>query len=86
MQTFVVETIVFFVKRLCDAKIYDEIEKLVGIAVSWDIPGPEKRERVLLELGNIADSLKPAVIATASWVLNLALEVAVARIKAGSLK
>lgn len=86
MQTIILDTIAFFLKRLVDSKVFAVLETLVADAANWELSGPEKRERVLVDLRAVGGAIAPVVAATASWLLNLALEVAVARLKAGAQK
>jgi hypothetical protein len=82
MQNFIVSMLVYFTKRLIDGEVFDHIHHLVVSAANMDIPGDEKRKAVLLSLRDIGNDMLPALAATAGWVVNLAIEVAVAKIKA----
>lgn len=86
MNAIAIEGMIFFLKRLIDSRVYDKLESLVAEFFTADLPGETKRQRVLEALRKLGGVLAPAIAATASWLLNLALELAVARLKAGAQK
>lgn len=85
MNTWVINTIQFLVGRLIDADLHAEIINLVEAATELELPGEEKRARVLAALHSLGGKLGPIVAATAGFLLNLALEVAVAQLKAKTI-
>lgn len=81
MQTILLNALILIIKQLIDANIFKAIELLVIDAMNFDISGEEKRAKVLEQLHNISGSIAPILASTASWVINLALEAIVAKLK-----
>lgn len=81
MQSIAINAIVMLVRSMMDKKVFDELESLIIEFGNTDMPGEEKRKRVLEHLKDLNNLLLPAVAATASWMLNLALEALVAKLK-----
>ncbi len=65
-------------KIVGNASLTQNIFELVQTAASWKLSGQEKKARVMAELGQIRDDLDEI----GGWLINLAIEAAVAWIKA----
>lgn len=81
MNNFVMSFIVTLVKSLMDNGLVDALQELVEAAMDWSIPGVEKRAKVLAELSKFGGVVGAAVAATAPFLINLALEALVAKVK-----
>ena len=84
MKQIWIHLIVRLVRGLIDGGLFEQLQQLVQAATAWDIPGEERRKRVLAELAAMGGMLGAAVADTAPWLLNLALEALVARQKIAS--
>lgn len=72
----------FVVQRLVAPDLWRALEGLVEQAdADAARKGEEKREHVLGQLLSLPDPVRSALGTTASWLLNLALEAAVARLR-----
>ncbi len=68
-------------KMVTDGNLMQTIVNLVEETTNIEISGEEKKRAVIQRLKAVGGELKPIVAATAGYLLNLAVEVAVAYIK-----
>ena len=63
-----------FAKQLVGGVVFESAKRIAGTLDSKEFSGKEKRELALKELGNLG-------YAAASWVISLAIELAVAYLR-----
>lgn len=68
-------------KMVTDGSLMQTIVNLVNEMMDFNLSGEEKKREVLRHLKEIGGELQPIVAATAGYILNLAVEIAVAYIK-----
>ena len=81
MNSIVAAVLLNTMKLVTDGQLMDHIVGLVGEVSSMEISGEDKRKAVLLKLKQVGGDLQPVVLATAGYVVNLAVEVAVAYLR-----
>ena len=69
-----------FVAALIGSGLSGQIQTLVAAEVNTDKTGAEKKQAVTDGLNALTGDLKTALSSTASWALNLGIEVAVAKV------
>jgi len=84
MNKWVTAALLRIVGMLVDGKVLDEILRLVQTYFSETLSGPEKRDAVEQELRVLRGEVGEAVRETAGYLINLAIEAAVAYLKARS--
>lgn len=74
MNTLIINTISLLVKQLISGNVWNLIVTAVNEANKTEVSGEEKREQVL-------STIQPVAISISTWLINLAIETAVARLK-----
>lgn len=81
MNTIFFTLIFQAIRRIITAELFAVILKLVIAQTSSDLKGPEKKAAVMIELYSLQGVLGDSVKGFASWVLSMAVDIAVAEIK-----
>lgn len=72
--------IVILIKLIVTKSVYEKALQLVQLQFSSTISGPEKKALVLAQLKALEGELSLTVKATASWIISLAIDIAVAQL------
>ncbi|MDI1362499.1 hypothetical protein [Methylotenera sp.] len=85
MQTLFLNILFTAIRRIVTAELFAEILRLVQIETDSTLSGPQKKAAVMTELNVIKGQLGVTVSSLASWVLSMAVDIAVTEInkKAG---
>lgn len=81
MNGFLLNLLSFVIKRLVDAKLFEHIRDMVIAQVDTKLTGEQKRAAVKKELDELTGDLYDSVKSTAPYLINLAIETAVALVK-----
>lgn len=86
MNLIVANVLLNTIKIATSGKLMDATVEFVEELMDFEISGEEKRKAVLNKLKYVGGELQPIVAATAGYILSLAVEIAVAYIKAHAQK
>ncbi len=81
MNTFLFNLLSFIIKRLVAAQLFEHIRDMVNAQMDSNLTGDEKRNVVKQELSELTGALRDDFQKTAPYLINLAIESAVALIK-----
>lgn len=81
MNTFLFNLLSFIIKRLVAAELFEHIRDMVNAQMDSNLTGDEKRNVVKQELSELTGALRDDFQKTAPYLINLAIESAVALIK-----
>lgn len=84
MNPYVASALLGLLKMITSGALMDHLIEFVSEVANLQISGEDKRRAVLQRLNTIGGDLQPVIAATASYVLNLALETAVAYVRSHS--
>lgn len=84
MNAIVATVLLNTMKLITSGDLMEHVVQLVSEVASMEIAGEDKRRAVLQRLKAIGGDLQPVIAATAGYLLNLAVEVAVAYLKSRS--
>ena len=82
MNSIALSLLISFVRHLIPDDIADHIRNLVVTALDWDMPGTEKRAKVLEDLYSMGGDVGKKLPEVESWLIAMALEVFVGWAKA----
>lgn len=78
---YLIEAAYFGLKAAIDGGLVDEIKQLVNAAFDFDMPGKEKKDKVMLELKDIGGVIGEAVSEMTGWFLSTVVDIFVAKAK-----
>jgi hypothetical protein len=81
MNTFLFNLLSFVVKRLVAAQLFEHIRDIVAAQMDTNLTGEQKRAAVKQELYELNGALRDDFQKTAPYLINLAIESAVALLK-----
>jgi hypothetical protein len=81
MNTFLFNLLTFIVRRLINAQLFEHIRDMVNAQMDNNLTGEQKRAAVKQELTELTGALREDFHKTAPYLVNLAIESAVALIK-----
>ena len=81
MNTFLFNLLTFIVRRLINAQLFEHIRDMVNAQMDNNLTGEQKRAAVKQELTELNGALLEDFHKTAPYLVNLAIESAVALIK-----
>lgn len=84
MNSIVATVLLNTMKLVTSGALMEHIVELVGEASNLSISGEEKRRAVMEKLKQVGSDFQPIIMATAGYVINLAVEVAVAYLRSRS--
>lgn len=82
MRSVLINAALMILRQIMDKRIIEALSKLVVGYATSPVPGAEKRTQVLSDLRSLYQYLEPAMQAAGSALINAALELLVARLKA----
>lgn len=84
MNTMVLNMALRLIQSLTGARLWLILESLVSQADALDLPGESKRTWVRNQLAQMPEPLRTVVSGVAGYLMNLALEALVAKLKSGT--